>query len=95
MTIYEKQTITNWMLILPNKNNEKRYLRKNGKASGPDDISAEILKASYDIISPFLVNLYNKLFINAEHPENWSLGYVIPIFKGGDPPLPKIIVASL
>ena len=71
------------------------FKQKNGKASGPDDISAEILKASYDIVSPLLVKLYNKLFNNAEYPENWSMGYFIPIFKGGDPHGPKIIVVSL
>ena len=43
----------------------------------------------YDIVSPLLVNLYDKLFNNAEYPENWSLGYTIPIFKGGDPHSPK------
>ena len=43
-----------------------------------------IIKAAYDIISPQLVSFFNKLFINAEYPENWSLGYLVPIFKGGD-----------
>ena len=65
------------------------FKQKNGKASGPDDIFAEILKSSYDIVSPHLVKLYNKLFSYAEYPENWSLGYVIPIFKGGEPCSPK------
>lgn len=49
------------------------FKQKNGKASGPDDISAEILKASYPIISPYFVKLFNKMFTNAEYPESWSL----------------------
>ena len=61
------------------------FKQKNGKENGPDNISAEILKASYDIVSPNLVKLFNKLFNNAEYPESWSLGYIVPIFKGGDP----------
>ena len=60
------------------------FKQKNGKASGPDDISAEILKVFYFIISPYLVKLFNKMFTNAEYPESWSLGYLVPIFKGGD-----------
>ena len=63
--------------------------QKIGKTNGPDEISAEILKSSYDVISPLLVSLFDKLFNNAEYLENWSLGYVIPIFKGGDPDNPK------
>ena len=48
------------------------FKQKNGKASGLDDISAEILKVSYSIISPYLVKLCNKMFTNAEYPESWS-----------------------
>jgi hypothetical protein len=61
------------------------YKQNNGKACGPDEITAEIIKAAYHIISPFLVSLFNKLFDRSEYPENWGLGLIIPIFKGGDP----------
>ena len=83
--------MTNLILTLLNKKYAKRYLnrKKNGKATGPDEISAEILKYSYDVISPLLVSLFNKLFNNAEYPENCSLGNVIPIFKGGVSNNPK------
>ena len=60
------------------------FNQKNGKASGPDEISAEIIKASYEYISSFLVSIYNKLFENAQYPDSWALGYIIPIFKGGN-----------
>ena len=58
------------------------FNQKNGKASGPDEISAEIIKASYEYISSFLVSIYNKLFENAQYPDSWALGYIIPVFKG-------------
>ena len=41
-------------------------LKKNNKSTGTDQICAEILKASFDIVSPFLFKLYNRLFLNAE-----------------------------
>ena len=34
------------------------FKQKNGKSSGQDDISAEIIKSSYDIILPFLVSIF-------------------------------------
>lgn len=40
------------------------FIQNKGKSCGPDDISAEIIKAAYDIISPQLVSFFNKLFIN-------------------------------
>ena len=46
--------------------------QKSNKASGPDELPAEIIKVSYDYISPHLVCIYNKLFENAEYPENWG-----------------------
>ena len=60
------------------------FKQKNGKSSGPDDISAEIIKSSYDIISPYIISIFNYLFNNSEYPESWGLGYIVPIFKGGD-----------
>ena len=29
--------------------------------------------------------LFNRLFLNAEYPNYWGDGYIVPIFKGGDP----------
>ena len=57
----------------------------NGKASGPDEISSEIIMGSYDIISPYLVKIFNTLFDNSQYPDEWGLGFIVPIFKGGDP----------
>ena len=60
------------------------FKQNNGKSPGPDEICAEIIKTSYEHIAPYLLQIYNKLFENAEYPKNWGQGYIIPIFKGGD-----------
>ena len=59
------------------------FKQKINKAPGPDELPAEIIKVSYDYTSQYLVSIYNKLFENAEYPESWGLGFIIPIFKGG------------
>ena len=61
------------------------FKQKNGKSSGSDDLSSEIIKASYDVISSYIIALFNNLFDKAEYPESWGLGYIVPIFKGGNP----------
>ena len=61
------------------------FKQKNGKSSGPDNLGSEIIKASYEIISPYIIALFNNLFDKAEYPESWGLGYIVPIFKGGNP----------
>ena len=60
------------------------FHQKNGKSPGPDQIAAEIIKTSYEHISPLLISIYNNLFKNAIYPESWAVGYIVPIFKGGD-----------
>ena len=56
----------------------------DGKAVATDLISNEILKATSDIISPFLVALFNKILELETFPEDWSLGLILPLFKSGD-----------
>ena len=58
------------------------FHQKNNKASGPDEICAEILKTSFDYICPFLLKLYNRIFNRAEYPRDW--GTITPIYKGGN-----------
>ena len=60
------------------------FNQKSGKSPGPDELTAELIKASYDIISPHLTSILNRLFDNSEYPESWGLGYIVPIYKGGD-----------
>ena len=49
-----------------------------------DSIPSEIIKASFDLISPFLLNLYNKMYSTGEYPRSWGESIIQPIFKKGD-----------
>ena len=42
------------------------FAQKYNKSPGIDSISNEILKASYDVISPSLLYFYNRMFRNGE-----------------------------
>ena len=56
---------------------------KNGKASGLDEISAEILKAHYDI-AQVLWNITDKSWKTEQLPEDWKVAQIVPLrkFKG-------------
>ena len=58
---------------------------KNGKASEPDDIIGEILKAAEESIVPFLVRYFNKLFKEGSFPIEWAKAIIVPLHKKGDP----------
>ena len=60
------------------------FKQKDNKSPGIDSISSEILKASYDTISPFLLSLYNRMFMTAEYPRSWGEGIIAPIFQKED-----------
>ena len=64
------------------------FSQKNNKSSSTDNLWAELFKCSYDIISPFLVKLFNRLFSNGEYPMAWAEGIIVPIFKSGKPDEP-------
>ena len=51
---------------------------------GMDNIPSEIIKASFSHISPFLLNLYNKMYSSGEYPRSWGESIIYPIFKKGD-----------
>ena len=54
------------------------------KASGFDQISNSILKATCSIIAPFLVKLFNSCMKLGTFPDAFKIAQVIPLFKGGD-----------
>lgn len=60
------------------------FVQKDHKSPGIDNISSEIIKASYDVIAPSLLYLYNRMFRNGEYPRAWGDGIIAPIFKKGD-----------
>lgn len=63
---------------------EAVFHQKNNKSPGIDNLSSELFKISFDIISPFLLKLYNRVFRNGEYPSAWGEGIIVPIFKGGN-----------
>ena len=59
-------------------------MSSNNKSPGIDSRTGEILKASYEFVSPFLLSLYNIMFNSSEYPRAWGEGIIAPIFKKGD-----------
>ena len=67
----------------PNRFDEVLYAvrkLKNGKASGPDDISAEMLK-SHNGIAEWLWDIVNKCWTEENLPQDWKLAEVVPLYK--------------
>jgi len=56
---------------------------KNGKASSPaDDILNKYLKCTKHIMLPIYKSLFNLILDTGVIPECWSMGFILPIFKG-------------
>lgn len=61
------------------------FSQNNGKSPGLDELPAEIFKVSYNLISPILLTLYNKMYSTGTYPQSWGNGIIAPIYKKGDP----------
>ena len=57
---------------------------RNGASSGPDVLFNKFFKNGLETLVTYLHNLFNKLFQMGYFPENWSEGFIVPIFKKGD-----------
>ena len=63
---------------------------KNGKASGEDEIINEHIKTTVDILLPFYITMFNKIFDTWIIPDTWLNGVILPIYiNKGDPSLPE------
>ena len=65
-------------------NNRVEKLLKNidaSMATGPDEISARILKEFAPQLSPLLTNIFNKSIQEGEVPKDWRQANVIPYLK--------------
>ena len=51
------------------------------KATGPDEISARLLKETADQIAPSLTLLYNQSLNAGVFPDEWKLANIVPVFK--------------
>lgn len=56
---------------------------KPHKATGPDGISARLLKVTADQISPAISLLFEASLLQGEIPSYWKKAYVVPIHKKG------------
>lgn len=57
---------------------------KNGKASGLDQVQAEMLKRGGDVLVKQLHEICVKVWRDERSPKEWSAGIIIPIHKKGD-----------
>ena len=57
---------------------------KNGKASGPDNIPAEALKADIDTSVEMLHSLFEKIWEEEDVPTDWKEGHLVKLPKKGD-----------
>ena len=61
----------------------------NSKSTGPDEISAKMLKGTIFSIVPSLTKLFNFSIQNCTFPELWKHARIVPIPKKGDLSLPE------
>jgi hypothetical protein len=57
---------------------------KNGKASGLDSISNEMLKAGQSALLPCLSIFFNNILNSGSYPLEWTMAKIIPLHKKGD-----------
>ena len=57
---------------------------KNGKATGPDGISAEMLKESPEPIQRLMLVIINKIIKLGYYPKKWAEGITSLLLKEGD-----------
>ena len=62
---------------------------KMNKASGPDGISAPVLKEIADVVAGPLCNIFNQSLKFGTVPDNWRHANITPIYKKGDRSKPE------
>ena len=55
---------------------------KLGRSSGPDNITAEMLCASMDIILPHIHRLFSLVWQSGKVPQTWKDATIVPVYKG-------------
>ena len=57
---------------------------KKDKATGLDEISADLLQTAGQKVTPFLKKLFNRMYTISYFPIEWVTAIVVPLFKKGD-----------
>ena len=55
----------------------------NGKASGTDVMTPEMIKTAEQYVAQYLTTLYNTIFCTGVFPKEWSKSIIVPIHKKG------------
>ena len=73
------------LVMLPTELEVQRTIAKfkRQKATGPNQIPTDLLKAAPAVVSQQLVCLYTKAAMHAKEPTSWKGGYVAPLYKKG------------
>ena len=58
---------------------------RNNRSAGDDQVKAEMLKSTPDILHELLADIYNNISETGEHPPVLTLGTITPIQKPGKP----------
>ena len=64
-------------------------LLKVHKAAGPDEIPAQLLKETSDLLAPSLTLIYQASLHQCSLPADWKRAYIVPIFKKGSRAAPN------
>ena len=83
-----KQPILDCVISITELRNNLSSLH-NGKSPGPDGIFNEMLKAGTDKMLLCIMRLFNLIIHSETVPSQWSSGFIVPIFKGGDKEIPS------
>lgn len=62
---------------------------KEGKSTGPDEISVAALKYASDNVHKSLLTLINDVLAGKEVPESWCVSRIFPVYKKDSPDLPS------
>ena len=57
---------------------------KSGKSPGVDKIISELLENLNDETLNVILNIFNKILDAKEFPEEWAVGIIVSLFKGGE-----------
>ena len=57
---------------------------KHGKASGLNNVSAEMLNLAGALLAPFLTDYFNEIFKSFSYPDTWTRAVIMPIHKKAD-----------
>ena len=68
------------------RNNMSSFTRafSSGKSLGPDGLSAEFYVKFWDLLGPYLVQVFNSCFLNSEMCDSMKVSHTRVVFRKGD-----------